>query len=199
MHFATVVILPKGEENEFERGIERMLQPFDENGEWFADGSRWDWWVIGGRWDGAMLGLPWLDLKEACRFCEGTGVSKCATLKDDGTYHHVFVGGAEVDYPYGCHVCKGTKEDNVWTTDEGYQNPKRNMCLGSEVSAEFTPYAFIDPDGEWHERARPHWFGNFVENESGEPPMSEDVWDKEWAEAQKRYSDHLFVMVDCHV
>lgn len=199
MHFATVVILPKDENAEDLKVVERMLAPYDENGAWFADGSRWDWWVVGGRWDGAMLGLPWLELKEPCRFCKGTGVSAHATLKEDGTYHHVFFGGTESDYPYGCHVCKGTKVSDVFTTDDGYQDPKRNTCKGESVAEGFVPYAFIDPDGEWHEQARAHWFGNFTENEDGNPPMSEDVWEKEWAEAQKRYADHLFVLVDCHV
>ncbi len=34
--------------------IQQEMEPFDENGEGFAEGSRWDWWVIGGRYDGLL-------------------------------------------------------------------------------------------------------------------------------------------------
>lgn len=32
------------------------MEPFDENGTCFKDGSRWDWWSIGGRYEGRLLG-----------------------------------------------------------------------------------------------------------------------------------------------
>lgn len=53
-HF-TVVVFTKDRENP-EQDVERLLAPFDENDDFFGEGSFWDWWVIGGRWDGAMLG-----------------------------------------------------------------------------------------------------------------------------------------------
>lgn len=36
--------------------VDFQMRPFDENGECFADGSRWDWWDIGGRYSGRLLG-----------------------------------------------------------------------------------------------------------------------------------------------
>lgn len=39
-----------------EAAVQHQMQPFDENGEWFADGSRWDWWQIGGRYSGKLMG-----------------------------------------------------------------------------------------------------------------------------------------------
>lgn len=35
---------------EVEKAVEHEMEPFDEEGGWFADGSRWDWYQIGGRW-----------------------------------------------------------------------------------------------------------------------------------------------------
>jgi hypothetical protein len=36
--------------------VQHQMEPFDENGSWFREGSRWDWWTIGGRYDGRLLG-----------------------------------------------------------------------------------------------------------------------------------------------
>jgi len=63
-HFSVVVFTKTGKEDE----VERLLAPYDENGEWFADGSRWDWWVIGGRWDGVLLGLEPIDGQNGFNF-----------------------------------------------------------------------------------------------------------------------------------
>src|SRR5512134_703677 len=69
-HYPTVVFV-KGADPIAE--AERLLAPFDENEEFFREGSRWDWWVLGGRWDGAMLGEEPETVKVPCRLCEGTG------------------------------------------------------------------------------------------------------------------------------
>lgn len=39
-----------------EAAIEYQMAPFDENGSWFEEGTRWDWWQIGGRYAGRFLG-----------------------------------------------------------------------------------------------------------------------------------------------
>jgi hypothetical protein len=41
---------------DLEKAVEYQMQPFYENSEFFADGSRWDWWVIGGRFSGKLQG-----------------------------------------------------------------------------------------------------------------------------------------------
>lgn len=38
--------------DDVEGAVAHEMEPFNENGEWFKDGSRWDWWQIGGRWAG---------------------------------------------------------------------------------------------------------------------------------------------------
>lgn len=47
------VIAPKGDP---EKLVAHQMEPFDENGQWFRNGSRWDWWVIGGRYTGRLFG-----------------------------------------------------------------------------------------------------------------------------------------------
>lgn len=41
-----------------EAAVAEQMQPFDENGDWFKDGTRWDWYVIGGRYSGFRGLLP---------------------------------------------------------------------------------------------------------------------------------------------
>ena len=43
-----VVLVAIRPTDDVEAAIAEQMQPFDENGEWFADGSRWDWYQIGG-------------------------------------------------------------------------------------------------------------------------------------------------------
>jgi hypothetical protein len=60
-----------------EDAVAWQMLPFDENGEWFAEGSRWDWWQVGGRYTGKFA--PEYDPRtderntEQCDLCMGTG------------------------------------------------------------------------------------------------------------------------------
>lgn len=59
-----------------EKAVAHQMQPFDESGTMFADGSRWDWWQIGGRWTGFLSGYdPAKDEANwsTCSRCNGTG------------------------------------------------------------------------------------------------------------------------------
>lgn len=53
-HAAIIVALDSPEA--IEDQIEHQMEPFDEEGKWFRDGSRWDWWEIGGRYKTFLLG-----------------------------------------------------------------------------------------------------------------------------------------------
>lgn len=57
-HAAIIVALADfaGDCNDLENAVNAQMAPFDENGEWFRDGSRWDWWQIGGRYKTFLLG-----------------------------------------------------------------------------------------------------------------------------------------------
>jgi hypothetical protein len=61
MSHATVLVALTPEQlathgGDVEAAVTFQMAPFDENGGWFRDGSRWDWWVIGGRYAGRLLG-----------------------------------------------------------------------------------------------------------------------------------------------
>lgn len=86
-------------------GIEGALswemEPFDENGQWFRDGSRWDWYRIGGRYTGLISGYdPRRDPAnyETCDMCGGTGDR--AAFRGESK---------ENQHPSGCNGCLGKK------------------------------------------------------------------------------------------
>lgn len=58
MSRATIVVAVSGTyaEDQIEKAVADQMAPFDENGTWFKDGSRWDWFVIGGRWENRLNG-----------------------------------------------------------------------------------------------------------------------------------------------
>jgi hypothetical protein len=173
-----------------------LLAPFDENGEgrdgeWFADGTRWDWWVIGGRWDGAIRGLDWEPYKEPCRVCNGTGARDWTGAN---------VSPEWIEECNGCNGCKGTGMQDVWPTDEKYQSVGTNVCRVSEMAEDYRPYAFVTPDGVWHERARMGFWGVDLPDEEGEEPEDkEKPYRDNWDEARKAHAKSLVVSIDCHV
>ena len=55
------------------------------------------------------------------------------------------------------------------------------------------PFAFLTPDGEWHEQGQMGWW-DVVHD--GKP---EDAWAKEVEQIKATYGDHYIVGVDCHI
>lgn len=57
-----------------------------------------------------------------------------------------------------------------------------------------TPFAYVDLDGEWHEKGQMGWFG-MARNEA-----EEEVWTKEYLDwIQGLPKDTVLVAVDCHI
>lgn len=199
MHFAVAVLLPEGTtaQDAVDRATQ-MLAPYDENGTWFKDGSRWDWWMVGGRWDGALLGLEWSPREKDCSFCNGTKVSRLAHLLEDGQYEHRYEGdgGTEV-LPYGCHVCRGSGKEEAWPTDEHYETLERNFAVDrTQVKMPHAPAAVVDAAG-WHEEGRMGWFGS-IPDENGNLSKEASEWEAEWARLLEAHAGPV-LLVDCHV
>lgn len=67
MSHATVLVAVDGPQEKVEQQVAYEMEPFDENGEFFRNGSRWDYWTIGGRWsdlvcEGNIIQVKSLDL-----------------------------------------------------------------------------------------------------------------------------------------
>lgn len=193
-HFVVAVILPERTSaytsGSVKRKVTELMEPYNEDGEWFRDGSRWDWWVIGGRWDGSLRGLSWDPKLKVCDLCHGSGV------RPDGVERF----GMEWVVRVGCNGCSGSGKQEAWPTDDHYQSLERNMCPMTEVSAEFEPTAFIRPTGEWVESERIGFWGMGIPDEEGRTKDEKvSQWDQDWADARRRYRRHLVVSVDAHV
>lgn len=106
MSHASVLVAVSPEEvkkhGSIQLAVVHQMEPFDENGHWFKEGSRWDWWVIGGRFSGrfARPGYdPATDERnlETCFCCNGTG------RRDDA----IGLEARRHDPDYTCNGCGG--------------------------------------------------------------------------------------------
>lgn len=107
-HFSTWVLIEDGAE--VEPRVTELLAPYD--GEWFADGSRWDWWQLGGRWTGSLDGYdPETDPAntETCLICGGTG------RRADAERFEAESPGW-IEWSGGCNGCQGKGIAQSWPT-----------------------------------------------------------------------------------
>jgi hypothetical protein len=197
-HFPAIVLV-EHDVNPEDRAAE-LLAPYDEQGVWGADGTRWDWWVVGGRWTGALDGYdPAADPRnvEVCNLCSGTG-KRPADLTPVGK------GFAEDDPSRprwdpdsewarqcgGCNGCHGTGQRLKWS----FEPHGGDIRAVEAITTGFVPHAVVTPDGEWHEAVRVGMF--CAESERG---MSDEVWGAEVLRLLGEHAGHVAVLVDCHV
>jgi hypothetical protein len=80
-HFVTLVLVDsKTPREDVEDEVHRLLAPYDEDGEWFREGSRWDRWMIGGRFTG------WIDPGDIARASE-VHKTPFALITPDGRWY----------------------------------------------------------------------------------------------------------------
>lgn len=85
-HFSVLVITPP--DQDLEATISKLMEPFNENGEGFREGSKWDWWQIGGRWSGLINGKNTAPIGELPE-----NIETFAVLTPDGKWHERGQGG----------------------------------------------------------------------------------------------------------
>ena len=67
------------------------------------------------------------------------------------------------------------------------------MVKVSEVAKDGYPFAWVTPDGKWHERAKMGWWGTTSDEKES------SAWKKEVDEIAKKYAGYTVVAVDCHI
>jgi hypothetical protein len=124
------------------------MQPFDENGGWLADGTRWDWWVIGGRWDGYM--------------------GKGNILQVKAIHPNKFKSKRQKDAEESWDNFSNDKKDKgeivavLWNCDP---NITKEKFISDRTQGWFpSHYAFLY-DRKWHERERMGFFGMSAKTE----------------------------------
>jgi hypothetical protein len=133
-----------------EAAVAHQMAPFDENGTWFRDGSRWDWWCIGGRFSGKFAAPGYDPSKdptntETCFLCQGTG------KRNDALGYEQRLR----DPSYTCNGCRGTgkqlKSASDWA-DVG--NVVRRAELTLELLEEKARKSAEATWAEWEAEAR---------------------------------------------
>lgn len=127
-----------------EKAVEWNMEPFNENGKWFKDGSRWDFYSIGGRYSGRLLGHNILrrDQMDEQQLMECTR----KRLRDHYQYLNMPSHSSEV-------ACDETEDEFV-----------DRMAI-----APLTAHAFLR-SRQWHENNRLGWFGASIQSETQPPP-----------------------------
>ena len=124
--------------------LEAVLAPFDENGTFFKDGSRWDWWQIGGRFSGRFHGY---DVVRRHILHEDELVAWRKTQLE-ADYDAIMADPALKDF-----------SDDAFFVATGFERGRSKL---SYMEA-FIPYpvsasAFVR-DQTWYENERMGWFG----------------------------------------
>lgn len=70
---------------------------------------------------------------------------------------------------------------------------KNNICPISELPKDFSAFAIVTPNGEWHEEGKMGWWGIVIN------PKDEDGWQLEQAALFETYKDCLAVACDLHI
>jgi len=194
-HFAVLVITEP--DKDVEEEVTRLLAPYDENDEWFREGSHWDWWVIGGRWTGHLDPSydPYKDPLNysPCEYCEGTGTTTAAVAKQYPAYEKnigkpciqcaVDFDGAPKPFP-GMQLNFMLRRQ-----DSDRAQPVREIL---ERGIEPT-LAVVTPDGAWTQGAQMGWWGMTSDEKEA------DAWKQEWHDLLVMHQDHVATIVDCHV
>lgn len=200
-HFGVLVVLPGDIPwNQVEEATARVLAPYDENGEWFTDGSRWDWWQIGGRWTGSLLAMS------------GASSTKRGApgVFDNDLY---LPGGWDVlrkkDIDWEGMAAARYQEalsyydKGEWKQWKGFidiRDDDTRESYAVRIRDQFQFSSYVDKEGKWNERARTGWFGAELPDEEGKEPQSKDEWQSHWDEMISSLDpDDILVVVDCHV
>ena len=164
-------------------------------GYWFNPNARWDWYSIGGRWAGQLKLKKVEDAGNGIECCDTARVRDCDFSPDEKDYREaircweIAVEGSpmtEEERKKYVLMYKGEYYVEQYGTKENYA---RHM-------SDFSTYAFITADGEWHETGQMGWFGMDDATRSSRETYRE-AFDAYLEEARKQ--DLLITIVDCHI
>lgn len=166
--------------------------------------SRWDWYTIGGRFPGRL---------KARTGEHGEGSAFADNPKADGAFDVARVGDIDFSpdpevyaraarfwevYVEGKPLQPGESGEQFQSfyRKEYYLDQYKNKETFAAISASFTPFACVTPDGEWHERGKMGWFAC-----SSETPEEGLDWDLHFKERflDTADPDWMLTMVDCHI
>lgn len=152
MSHASVIIALEGYKpgTDLDDLVHHEMKPFDENDEWFREGSRWDWYQIGGRYSGKFAGQNYILRSQlsssAIREYQANEARKWWRKFQQAQEHQPMS-------PDHATLIYGVKADD---TEESY--------VRSHATGRVSAYAFLK-DRKWHERGRLGWWGSTTSGE----------------------------------
>ena len=176
-------------------------------GYWYNPDARWDWYCVGGRWRDQLKLLPGRTGKRGPRDnpdkehqpspdrCDIARVRDCDFSPNEKVYcmalraWEIAVEGspmAEAEKKNYMPMYKSEYYLQQYGTREHY----------AKLMSDFSTYAFITADGEWHETGRMLWWG--LDDASKE---SRDAYKEAFDEYLKtaKEQDLFITIVDCHI
>lgn len=153
--------------------------------------AKWDWYdADGGRW--AHCGMYRLKAGEEPDEFNRVTVSQIDFSPDMDKYHEAEIFWDE--YVMG-HNKGDEKYAHVFYLPEYYLSRYETKEKYAEYFADVQrPYAFITPDGTWHETGSMGWFGM-----DSTDRQTMDTYEAEWKQAVAQYQNCYLTYVDCHI
>ena len=147
--------------------------------------SKWDWWTEGGRWAGMLK-------------VDGKKVDSARVTDIDFTPDPLEYEAALRYWDVVVeHQEKRPGEEYVSLYGEQYYlDYYGDRETYARYMTQFSTYAVVTPDGEWHEKGRMGWFGA-----SSETPDEARDWEEHYRERflDSAEADWLLNIVDCHI
>ena len=147
--------------------------------------SKWDWWTEGGRWAGM--------LKVGGKKVDSARVADIDFTPDPLEYEAALRYWDVVVE----HQEKRPGEDYLSLYGEQYYlDYYEDRETYARYMTQFSTYAVVTPDGEWHEKGRMGWFGA-----SSETPDEARDWEEYYRERflDTAEADWVLTIVDCHI
>lgn len=147
-HASVLVAIDPTED--IDEAITEAMAPFDENGEMFADGSRWDWWSIGGRYSGRFLGKDTIQVKDL-------SPNKLNVYNEQKALEHYATIQKEA---------LTSNSSGFFKLIHGYESTVTIKEIVADYTKNWFPacFAFLHK-GKWHEASRLGWFGGEAKTE----------------------------------
>lgn len=157
-------------------------------GYWENPNAKWDYWTIGGRWSGII--------KDNLGFkADQSRIKDLNFNLDQGKYEYA-IRFWEINVEKQ-KLLPGEEEEEYFCfyTPEYYLNRYKSKEEYATSEAEFSTFALITPDGQWHERGSMGWFG-FDDSDRESIQDFRDFFKKTIDTTNPEY---FLTIVDCHI
>jgi len=180
------------DEEIYQRATKNMTENLNENGDYISTrnpNSKWDWWTIGGRWGGLLITK--VSVRKA-KLTKSKTYEQCnAAFAADIDFETMRRREAEELRPYEVAMKSSLYKESYmrerFPTEDEYVKRLTN----------FSTYAVVTPDGNWHEPGEMGWFGI-----SGASPEAEREWELSYYDrfTKPAIENNWFItIVDCHI